>query len=629
MKYRRLISLFLVLTLMFGVSVIPVFAEDGSSNGPTVEDGVYFISSKKSGNQLMVQDLAIDENANVIHCAVNLKTDYWAAWKITYVGYGFYTIRPMHKLNMALTGLMGDVVIQNIGTIDSFDYLSEAHPEALWTIEEDDLGLVIMNIGVTELTLYAENAFKEMYPDTLLADYESEIPHCHWELQKVENPQSGTIMYRDGKMVLSVELALLKGQTIELSSVGIVPTAYSGNTISQEFYWTSSAPDMIAVHPATGAVTALVNSQIDEHNVPVRISGVSASGDTISFVVRIMYAVTLGSESLYGDDREQSIILGQSAQSGWSKLGYDALYISDIDADIIKDEIASADIVFLMSHGLQHKLIIQNKLCLLDKTCSVTNDSLLIADLDFSNTKLCVVNACYAASRYDGYMNVCRDIHTAGAECVLGWANEIYNQDAIRWNQRFQDKLAEGYTVEMAVRYANSFLYDAYLPQACNICKERMITGQSIDPECTGCRAIWNHPQYMDYSFIKNNRILGNRQLVISTEPADSIHFGEGYIDFVAEGIEYDCEFRTEGSGFDLDTFEMVLSLFDRTESSSMYKAVYTPTGDGYANYVLDFIFIQYGSSYGDYTGQLYGYTVIVENNRIVGVRDNRYTTGN
>ena len=159
-----------------------------------------------------------------------------------------------------------DVVIQDVGTNDTFACLSELYTTSLWTIELDDMGYVIKNVGLDGRTLYAENAFKERYPDTLLAQYETNISHCHWQLQRVETPRSGAILYKDGIATSNIRLAILKGQTIELSSAGIIPAAYSSETISQEFFWISSTPDIISVNSATGAVTAIDN-QLTQNNI--------------------------------------------------------------------------------------------------------------------------------------------------------------------------------------------------------------------------------------------------------------------------------------------------------------------------------------------------------------------------
>lgn len=621
MRLHKFISVMLVFVLLVSVSnCLYAYADTGVYDAPLVEDGVYYISNKKSGNQLTVQDFSIAENANAVHIALDMEIDYLYSWKIEYLGYGFYSIRPIYKLDMALTAVGDDVVIQNVGTTDTFDYISQLNPYALWTIEEDEYGLVFKNVGVSERALYIERPTKETYPDALLAEYEADIPHCHWELEKVEDLPTGALLYKDGIPVYTCHFYVLKGETIELSSAGVVPAAYSSDTISQEFSWTSSAPNVISVDAETGTFTVLANAPEEDYYGYKTITGVSVSGDTVHFSVQVMRAVILGSQGVFSNPGI-GVVLGNQLQAVWNEIGYNTKFVQVVDGDLVRQDISGAEMVYIIGHGSQHNVSINSGAILADST----SNGIPIANLPFSSTKLCVVNACFAALTYDGSNNVCREIYYAGADCVLGWASLLYADDAVVWQERFQRKLQEGYTVEMAVRYANSFLYSAYLPVYCNSCENLIAIGQKDGRDCSSCDAIWNTPQYLDYSDIKNNRIYGNCDFVISAEPAVSIDFGETYVDFEALGIEFECTYAPNGHGNHHDVFDMVMAYFDRSENISMFQIVYTLTGEGNDDFVLDFIYKQFGNGMGDYRGQVYGYTVIVENNRIVGIRDNRY----
>ena len=75
-----------------------------------VEDGVYYIKNNYSGKYLNVRGTGITNLTHVDQYGKLPTTSnsyLRQLWKIYYLGNGFYTIRPMHKLNMGLYGSSG------------------------------------------------------------------------------------------------------------------------------------------------------------------------------------------------------------------------------------------------------------------------------------------------------------------------------------------------------------------------------------------------------------------------------------------------------------------------------------------------------------------------------------------
>ena len=82
----------------------------------TVDDGVYYIKNTL-GTYLHTQNGGITNGANVYAYSkysdgTAVTTQLRQLWKVTYLGNGFYTIRPMHKSNMALTVENGNAILK-------------------------------------------------------------------------------------------------------------------------------------------------------------------------------------------------------------------------------------------------------------------------------------------------------------------------------------------------------------------------------------------------------------------------------------------------------------------------------------------------------------------------------------
>ena len=71
-----------------------------------------------------------------------------------------------------------------------------------------------------------------------------------------------------------------------------------------------------------------------------------------------------------------------------------------------------------------------------------------------------IFSACYTAEPNDDY-NLTEYAVRRGAETAIGWEYEIGETESADWNERFLDKLAEGYTVEDAALYADEKFFSS------------------------------------------------------------------------------------------------------------------------------------------------------------------------
>ena len=244
---------------------------------------------------------------------------------------------------------------------------------------------------------------------------------------------------------------------------------------------------------------------------------------------------------------------------------------------------------------------------------------MLIKNYDMSNVELMVISSCSTASNEDGTgTNLCIAAYEQGAKCVLGWAEPIYFDDIEAWQRNFQEKLSQGWPIADAVRYANSFLYIAHKPEICIECEQTYSWSDGyISCECgaTYGRDIF----FYDPSTIKTTRIYGDGDIVIASNSTDILDYGETYVDF-----RYYPHVTPQYDMNNMDSIlDLVFYVFDVSDADEYYYApLITYTSEDGDDYIIDFI--QGESAFRMQPGQMYGYTVIVEDNAIVGMRNNR-----
>lgn len=87
--------------------------------------------------------------------------------------------------------------------------------------------------------------------------------------------------------------------------------------------------------------------------------------------------------------------------------------------------------------------------------CDLQNFSFTgIGKFNLSKVDLAVFAGCETAKGTD---NITKYANTFGAKASIGWKELIANMDVYYWTQRFYNHLADGYTVQQSITYANSF----------------------------------------------------------------------------------------------------------------------------------------------------------------------------
>ncbi len=207
----------------------------------TFDNGIYYIYSML-GNCLHVSNGGIDD-----YTRVNMFARYAAGtdevmtlrqlWKITYLGQGYYSIRPMNKLDMALTVSGSNAVIRYAGESDAFNTLAN---QFKWTVTENDLGIVLRNYNDSSKLLCVENDSTSSGAYVCLG--ESTSSKQKWNFVKVENPPSGFFLYdtASGRRVITATRYMSLNQIKRISNFDLVTVRYSADTNSQALLWTTS-----------------------------------------------------------------------------------------------------------------------------------------------------------------------------------------------------------------------------------------------------------------------------------------------------------------------------------------------------------------------------------------------------
>lgn len=222
-----------------------------------IADGVYYIKNVYSNYYLQVSEAANYPESYVCHnnwtndgimngqVYSGDRLDVRYMWKINYLGEGYYSICPMHRLNMHLSLTAYEDTGETIATVNS------TSPTTRWKIEQTDAGYVFKADGYDFFTLFAPNINRSTHPYIVTSLYEENVSNCLWDIE-----EAGTaILWYENSLftpnpyywatpnsILTIEQLNLKFQF----SPFILPPS--------NVTWTSSNTDIATVDPSTGRV---------------------------------------------------------------------------------------------------------------------------------------------------------------------------------------------------------------------------------------------------------------------------------------------------------------------------------------------------------------------------------------
>lgn len=275
----------------------------------TFDNGIYYIHSVL-GNCLHVSNGEIDNNTRAIvfgkyAADTGEVLKLRQLWKLTYLGQGYYSIRPMNKLDMALTVSGSNAVISYAGENDN-----TIANQFKWTITENDLGIVLKNYNDSTKLLSVTN--DSTSSGSYVCIRESNSSKQKWQFVKVENPPSGFFLYdtASGNRIINTIRYISLNQVRKISDFDLVTVRYSAATNSQALLWTTS-------DDSQGPLGWTSNVQIKTYIPTVEtITGTDGQGSYVQITIIVsdieegLYRIRNVNNGKYADILNQNLSAG-------------------------------------------------------------------------------------------------------------------------------------------------------------------------------------------------------------------------------------------------------------------------------------------------------------------------------
>ena len=225
----------------------------------TISDGVYRITNTAGLNLGTYGSIAENTRAKMLSYSDTGFEKLYQLWKIAYLSNGYYSIRPLHKLDMGLhaAGSMGSFV--DIVSMGNNDTMSGVPSLCRWSISPtaDGTSYFINHVGTNSLGMTMDGQVPIVGMD-VITDISSETQgYFKWMLDRATDLPSGVKLYdtSTGYPVTSPR-TISVGETKSLSELNLLPIGYSWGMNSTNFEW-ESEDETITVDRYTGAVTGV------------------------------------------------------------------------------------------------------------------------------------------------------------------------------------------------------------------------------------------------------------------------------------------------------------------------------------------------------------------------------------
>lgn len=254
----------------------------------------------------------------------------------------------------------------------------------------------------------------------------------------------------------------------------------------------------------------------------------------------------------------------------WALCGYHSYYTAHPTKTYVTQSKLNSDVIYFSCHGAQHLISMPNSSLTINESTTNTSTVLGMGNISFTNNKLVVYDACSTAKTTNSDTgNFCKYTLNRGAGCVLGWYVDI-STASINWQQKFQDHLALGYSINSSINYADSFTYTD--------------------------------------TTLKSHRVYGSKYTIIKTG-SKSASIDDRFIELPELTINFDK--LNENLIIDYLVQNKVSESFDE------YDIIITSTSEDNSSYVVDLIKTVDGIK------TPYGYVMIFEESKCKGVYDN------
>ena len=419
-----------------------------------IPNGVYYIKSNQHFYLGTAGWVGSETRAKLYSQATSGIAQLRQLWKITYLGADYYTIRPLHKLDMLLYAPTANTIIGQDNSPDTFQTIQNSHR---WTITNDTNGGYILKLDGSD-SMALKPADPGSYPglNAMVCPYSQGSASFSWSFLRLTTPPSGILIYETstGKVLNNTTYTVDYASSLPYSNLGITTSVYGGDVTNQTVNWVSLSPDVLLVAETTGNITA---------TRPGSATLVARSGGkTGTFTLRAASDVTLlalhSQTTQYYDNRMVYMSNTAAAFRGKGSLVYTETFENMQPSRAIQ-HLKNTSVFFTQNHGLKNALVLENNQYL-------TSDALRNTDL--SNLRLAVLLCCYTGE--GGYtsahitnnqpVNFLEQMVCSGVETVIGFNNEL----GVETGNDFAEDLAQlltstGCSVEDAV---NELTKDSY-----------------------------------------------------------------------------------------------------------------------------------------------------------------------
>ena len=365
-----------------------------------------------------------------VSCPYDLLYDYDniteknSLWILTHLSNNTYTLRPVHKPNLALDYTSSNVDVYGIGIDYSFSLDSTR-----WkiTASSNGGGYIVQNNGLDSRTLALDLSTENVY----ISNGYSGSPYERWgfiQLTDTEvNALKGIMGYGDSAVKIGSSTQLTAG-VFSPVSLNQSATYYAGS--------------LVADVTATGSVTGVYEGDIS--------IGVTSSVDScIKGSVHI---------SIVDRDRQSGSLVGipsnldgtHDHHSYFSQISSDLLsiygstssistYTSVSDGYCCKGYISNSDVFVFRGHGTQNRVYFGDDV--IDSPAMFISDVSLGGMRIFSNSDLVLYCCCFCGEGGTSANNLVVATYNEGAKNVIGFTVEINCGEANDWLSDFFDSL--------------------------------------------------------------------------------------------------------------------------------------------------------------------------------------------
>ena len=402
-----------------GVSASTLQEESVASVNSTLADGIYRIKNVDQARYLTVYDYGYTSNTDVrAKKHINSSNDYSQMWKVTSIGSGYYSIRPLHKPNMGLDVSGTNVAIYGIGIQDS---TSSIIISARWLISASSysgeyfIQNYTYNSKMLVCSLGGDDTFVSAYTGSALQ---------RWTFEPV-SPSSKVSIFGDSYLNVGESTNLTAG-------------VFSSATLNQSVSWSSNSSNVSV--SSNGRVTATAEGL-------ARIRATSTY-DSSCIGLFDIYVGSYGSKSvglvgIPSNGHDHATCLNTVTGSAYLGGRYGSSNIVVVTSGMTQNEFltiaAATPVTIVRTHGTQTAI-------LLDESSDgriYTGVINALPGRPLHDSELLLLMACYVGQGGISANNVVNACFNAGAKYVIGFTGSIDCGTANAWLLTFCAQMNE------------------------------------------------------------------------------------------------------------------------------------------------------------------------------------------